>query len=269
MNSTKKLTGILTALCLLFSSCSKEPEPPTEGLFLHYTFDGNIDDLSGNGNEGIDFTAGNFVKGVRGQALDFDGITDYVRLSKSIYTAEGLTFSFWIKPRGSINTENNGVIISKYNMRNDSRCFLIWSFGAYETRNDNRLSAAFYKDRYTSAIHDHVKSYMTTDELPAFPSDPSLWTIANPKKLTIGAWTHCVVNVTGNSIEAWIDGVLCAKKQREYETYFDTPDEPVFIGNCFAIGEGMNNHFNGIIDELRIYNRGLTKEEIQILFEYR
>jgi len=269
MISIKIFACILIIFCLVFNSCSKDPEPTSEGLFLYYTFDGNINDLSGNGNEGINFTAGNYVKGIRDQALDFDGTTDYVKLSKSIYSAEGLTFSFWIKSRGPLNTENNGVIISKYNMRNDSRCFVIWSFGAYETRNDNRLSAAFYKNNFSSAIHDHVKSYMTADELPAFPSDPSLWTIVNPKKLTIGAWTHCVVNVTANSIEAWINGVLCAKKKREYETYFDTPDEPVFIGNCFAIGEGSNNHFNGIIDEFRIYNRGLTEEEIEILFEYR
>jgi hypothetical protein len=100
-----------------------------------------------------------------------------------------------------------------------------------------------------------------------FPSDPSLWTILNPKRLATGNWTHCVVNVTGTTIEAWLNGVLCTKKQREYDTYFDSPDEPVYIGNNLALGGGTNNHFNGVLDELRIYNRGLTKDEIQILYK--
>jgi hypothetical protein len=30
-------------------------------------------------------------------------------------------------------------------------------------------------------------------------------------------------------------------------------------------GGGINNHLNGIIDELRIYNRGLIPGEIKIL----
>lgn len=260
---------ILAAICFVFVACTKEPEPPSEGLILYYTFDGNVNDYSGNSNDGNNFTAGKFINGIRGKALDFNGTDDYIRVSKSIYSAEGLTFSFWIKSRGPVNTENNGVIVSKYNMRTDSRCFLIYSFGAYEGRNDNRLSAAFYKNGYSSGYHDNVKSYMTKDELSAFPSESSLWTIENPVRLRTDIWTHCVVNVTSNNLEVWMDGVLCTKKQREYDTYFDTPDEPVYIGNCFAIGEGENNHFNGMIDELRIYKRGLTRDEIQILYNYR
>lgn len=147
------------------------------------------------------------------------------------------------------------------------RSFVINSFGANETRKDNRLSAAFYKYGYSSGYHDNVKSYMETAELSAYPSDPNLWTILNPRKLEIGAWTHCVINVTATTIEAWINGDLCTKKQREYETYFDSQNEPVYIGNILALGSGDNNHFNGIIDELRIYNRGLTRNEIQILFK--
>lgn len=38
------------------------------------------------------------------------------------------------------------------------------------------------------------------------------------------------------------------------------------LGNILAGGEGSYNHFNGIIDELRIFDRELTKKEIQILF---
>ena len=261
--------GIFLLLtCFIVTSCSKKDDPPTSGLILYYKFNGNVNDASGNNNNGIDSTSsGKYVPGKRGQALDFNGTTDYIQLTNTINSENGLSFSFWIKSRGAIGTENNGVIIGKYNMTSHLRSFVIYSFGAYDTRKDNRLSAAFYKNGNSSYYHDNVKSYMQTAELSDYPSDPSLWTILNPRRLEIGAWTHCVINVTATTIEAWINGVLCTKKQREYETYFDSQNEPVYIGNNLAIGSGSNNHFNGIIDELRVYNRGLTRDEIQILFK--
>jgi len=267
MKSIQHYIVFLFLTFFIVISCSKKEDPPTSGLILYYSFNGNINDASGYNNNGINYTSGKYVPGKRGQALDFNGTTDYIQLTNSINSENGLSFSFWIKSRGAIGTENNGVIIGKYNMTSHLRSFVIYSFGSGETRNDNRLSAAFYRFGYSSAVHDNVKSFLEPGELSAYPSDPSLWTILNPKRLAPGTWTHCVVNVTGTTIEAWINGVLCTKKQREYNTYFDSPDEPVYIGNNLALGSGENNHFNGIIDELRIYNRGLTRDEIQILFK--
>jgi len=262
-----KYTLLLVYFCL--TSCSKEVDPPTNGLILYYTFDNNIKDFSGEHNDGINYTSNKFVNGIRGKALDFNGTTDYIKVSGTINSENGLSFSFWINTRGAAGAENNGVIISKYSMTTNNRCFLVYSFGAYETRDDNRLSAAFYKNGNSSAYHDNVKSYMELSELSSYPTDPSFWSILNPVSLEKGVWTHCVVNLTANTLEIWINGKICTKKQREYDKYFRSPSEPVYIGNCLAIGEGSNNHFNGTIEELRIYERGLTNHEIQVLYKYR
>jgi hypothetical protein len=269
IQSMKSITYFVIFLLSAFivTSCTKKEQPPTSGLILYYSFNGNMNDASGNNNNGINNTSNKYVSGRKGQALDFNGTSDYIELTETINSENGLSFSFWLKSRGASGTENNGVIIGKYNMTADFRSFLIYSFGGGTTRNDNRLSAAFYRFGYSSAVHDNVKSYLEPAELSVFPSDPSLWTILNPKRIVIGTWTHCVVNVTGTTIEVWLNGVLCTKKQREYGIYFDSPDEPVYIGNNLALGGGTNNHFNGVLDELRIYNRGLTRDEIQILFK--
>jgi hypothetical protein len=258
----------LIPVFLLFPACVKRNDniPPTDGLLLYLPFNGNTDDLSGNNNNAIDYTSHKYVKGKRYFALDFDGKSDYLQLQYSINSENGLSFSFWLKTRGANGAENNGAIVSKYNMSRQTRCFMIWSFGSYDTRGDNRLSAAFYKYGTSSGIHDYVKSYMEPVELAIFPN-PALWTISNPLRLTPDTWTHCVINITNTTIETWINGVLCVKKLREYSTYFDTDSEPVLIGNNSAIGEGSNNHFNGALDELRIYNRGLTNDEIRTLFK--
>jgi hypothetical protein len=240
--------------------------PPATGLLLYLPFNGSTSDLSGNRNNATDYTSHKYIQGRRSLALDFNGKSDYLQLKYSVNSGYGLSFSFWLKTRGANGTENNGAIVSKYNMSKQTRSFMIWSFGSYDTRSDNRLAAAFYKYGTSSGIHDHVKSYMEPGELTVFPN-PALWTISNPLRLTPDTWTYCVINVTISTIETWINGVLCVKKLREYSTYFDSNNEPVMIGNNYAIGEGSNNHFNGTLDELRIYNRGLTNDEIRTLFK--
>jgi len=263
------ITGFILLTFLFLVSCRKESDSLDEGLLFYYPFNGNVKDAGGNGNHGVDYSSGNYVAGKIGKALNFNGTTDYVQLSKSIYSGDGLTFSFWIKSRGASGSENNGVIIGKYNMTGNNRCFIVYSFGANETRADNRLSAAFYKEGFSSGFHDNVKSYFEPAELLAFPSNPSLWTISDPKRIETGVWTHCVINVTEKNLEVWLNGSLCVSKQREYSSYYDNSYESVYIGNNPAMGGGINNHFNGVIDELRIYNRELTHEEINKLSSQR
>jgi hypothetical protein len=239
---------------------------PTAGLVLYMPFDGNVNDLSMNNNIGIDYTSKKYVPGKKSQALDFNGTSDYIMLTNTINSQYGLSFSFWVNTRGAQVTENNGSIISKYSKIYNTRCFMVYSFGSYDTRTDNRLSAAFYEYGASSAYHDMTKSYLEPADLLPYPN-PSLWTILNPTRLIPGEWTHCIVNLTPTAIETWINGKLCTKKTREYTSYSTSDTEPVLIGNNYDIGEGTNNHFNGTLDELRVYNRGLTKKEITTLFK--
>lgn len=257
---------LLSTLFLIQNSCVRLDEPPELGLILHMSFDNDIKDRSVFANHGIDYTSGTYVDGRWDEAIDLNGYSDYIKLTNTIYAGEGLSFSFWIKSRGAYGTENNGAIVSKYNMTGHQRSFMIYSFGAYETRSDNRLSAAFYKQSYSASLNDHVKSYLERSELDIFP-DPTLWTILSPRRIEKDKWMHCVINVTENEIQAWLNGVLCVKKKREHSEYFDSDTEAVYIGNNMSGGAGSNNHYNGALDELRIYNRELTAKEIQILYK--
>ncbi len=264
----KKIIPLL--LLVLLISCKKEkddPVIPTSGMVAYFPFDENTNDLSNNENDGIDFTEGSFVSGVKSNALNFNGTTDFIKLTNSINSENGLSVSFWIKTRGANGEQNSGSVLSKYNMSKNKRSFMISSFGAYENRNDNRLSAVFFRDGNTYIYSDLVRSYMEPGEF-GDDSNHDLWIISDARILVLNKWTHCVVNVTDTTIETWINGNLCVKKIREFDSYFSSGDEPIYIGNNISSGEGSNNHFNGVLDELRIYNRGLTIEEIEILYNY-
>ena len=240
--------------------------PPSNGLLLYYPFDGNTNDASGNINNAINYTSNNYVTGKWLQALDFNGTSDYLKLTNTINSDKGLSFSFWLNTRGVNGTENNGTIIGKYNMASNIRCFLVNSFGVNTTRADNYIGVGFFKYGNTSSFRDDVFSNMEPSDLSNY-SNPELWTLVDPKQLITNVWSHCVINVTTSDIEIWINGGLCTKKTREYNSYFINTTEPTYIGNILSGGAGNTNHFNGALDELRIYSGGLTMEEIKTLFK--
>jgi hypothetical protein len=259
---------IFVCILVLASSCRKKDfhKVPTYGVQLYYSFDGNTLDIGPYANHGIDSTAGVYVSGRFGKALNFDGNNDFVKLTETLNSENGLTFSFWVMSRGAATNENNGAIISKYNMTGHIRCFLISSFGANDTRSDNRLSAVFYQEGiYPVLVHDHVKSYLEPSELQVFP-DPSMWDIINPVRLPLNEWVHCVVNMTDEYLEVWLNADLCARKKREHQNYYQDMDEPTYIGNIINGGSGSNNHFNGALDDFLVYNRPLTRDEIHMLY---
>jgi len=243
-------------------------KPTTDGLILYMPFDGNLNDLSSTANNGIDYTMGTYINGKYGQAKEFNGTSDFIKLNRTLNTSAGLSFSFWVNTYGAIGNENNGAIISKYDMAGSNRCLLICSFGTNDKRSVNRINTIFYcSDFSMNTYHDHTMSYLDAADLSEY-SNPSLWTIINPKKLTINSWGHCVVNLTSTNIEIWLDGVLCTMKTREYQTYGNT-SIPTYIGNIPNGGAGSNNHFHGSLDEFRVYDRSLTAAEINSLFSER
>ena len=239
------------------------------GLIAHYSFDQNVQDKSTSENHCYDLTDSLYVDGINGKAKYFDGENDMLQISKSLDASEGLTFSFWLYSEGVISGQENGVIISKYNKDNGGRCFIVNTQASY-TQNNPSLRGNFYYLGSTNMYRDCAYSdIMTMDDIPV-GDDSLLYDLNEPMKLPLNEWTHCVINVTETEVQAWINGILCVSRTREYSeygtgTYTDTLI-PSYIGNCPALGYGDNNHYHGAIDELRIYDRSLTDSEIAFLY---
>ena len=78
-----------------------------------------------------------------------------------------------------------------------------------------------------------------------------------------GDWHHIVGIISGNDISAlYIDGVSSAGAAATYAA-----DSRV-LTNVLEIGSGVSGSesFDGVIDEVRIYNRALSASEVQALY---
>ncbi len=82
--------------------------PDDTDLVAHYPFEGNASDVSGNGNDGTLEGGPQFVTGKVGDALDFDGVDDFVSTGKvasqlGIDGNKPRTVSAWVYTRGYAN----------------------------------------------------------------------------------------------------------------------------------------------------------------------
>ena len=215
------------------------PEAQLENSLVGYwNFDedsGDIaSDVSGNGNDGTIHGA-KLVDGKYGTALEFDGKDDYVHIpnSKTLQdlTESDFTFEAWVKPSDvpphtNTNNRHYGIITRPG-----------WHTGLIYR----------YDKQFSFSLWD---SSNTVFGLGSQVYEP-------------GGWHH-VVGVTDDSSKnmyIYIDGVLAnsSSYSGSLKDYRTLP---------YRIGAGHNSgdykwYFNGIIDEVRIYNYALTESEIK------
>ncbi len=269
----KRTLLVLLVVIMVFTSCYFTSEPdnlPTLGMIAYYSFDGNVKDHYIFGNHCTDSTNSGYVDGINGLAKDFNGISDFLILTNTLDVTDGLTFSFWLRSKGVLIGEQNGIVISKYDDSVSGRCFIVNTQATW-TENNPSLRTNLYAYGNSSNYRDCVYSDIMTKEDTPPGIDTSLITLYEPMKLPLNEWTHCVINVTNTQVQAWINGTLTVTKEREYETYCNEPvygygEIPTYIGNCVEGAEGHNNHYHGAIDEMRIYKRPLSPEEIIYIF---
>jgi hypothetical protein len=104
----KKLLFVL----LVLSVTAKAQVPsyiPTNGLVGYWPFNGNANDASGNGNNGVvnGATLTSDRNGNSNSAYSFNGVNDFVEVnhSASLAFSTGVTFSSWLNiPDSSLNT---------------------------------------------------------------------------------------------------------------------------------------------------------------------
>jgi len=212
----------------------------TSGIIGYWKFDEasgtTLIDSSEKGNNGVLMNGPVWTAGKFGNALSFDGINDYVITSTPATTqTDNWTMAAWVNPAG-IN--QYGVIAhngrENYNLGGSNNGYsLVISDGAGGTGNT------------LIGIANGL----------AFIGSGYNFSSAN-------VWYHVVMLSDSGTTKFYVNGVQTATTTSR--TY-NVPTTGVTIG---AFQPWNTKFFNGSIDEVRVYNRSLTAQEIQELYNF-
>ncbi len=197
----------------------------------YYPLDTNANDFSINGFNGQSYNT-QIVPGIFNNAYNFNGINSKVISSGDNRNITNVvTVSAWVRT----DSQNRyGFVVSKYDWRIDKGFHLaVWNNGH-----------AFLAGRNTSNNYIMVLSQMPVND---------------------GKWHHLLGVIDGNTWKLWVD---CELQNTVYSSASNpnlTNNEALAFG-YYPLGDnGNHRYFDGDIDEVYLYNRQLTQNELDIL----
>ena len=239
-----KLTTTLLGLMLL-SSFLSDAQVSTIGLVGDYSFSGNANDNSGLGNNGIVWGA-TLATGKSGQpnsAYHFDGSTNYIEVpnAPSLNLTSNMTLNIVFQLETFTNNpcQSNTLIQKWSSLNSGGYCFQI---------SDNGL------DFDCNAIDTNL------DVLYCIIGSSSSNVNLNYGHFIHSNTWYCATYTYSLGIEKiYIDGALV--NSHSISTLTGTNAQSLFFGlNTLGIPA-----FNGIIDDIKIYNRALSDAEVAAL----
>lgn len=205
---------------------------PTDGLIGWYPFNGNANDESGNGNNGSvngpNLTFDRF--GTNNSAYDFDGGTEIITLSSPFASGVNeMTILVWFKPEFSSPTPNQVISVFQQDGPLDDGV----SYLSYYPNSNLRYGFGTGNGNFNDVVTD-------------YPSQE---------------WHCAVMTYNGSSLKAYMDNSLLGSSSL-------TPAEYNSLA-AFTIGNLDGNPvqgFIGTIDDIGIWNRALSEQEITGIF---
>jgi len=208
---------------------------PKYEAIAYYSFNGNANDDSGNGNNGVESGDISYVSGLKGLAASFDGLSN-IQVQHPIGLNNDFSMSFWMKT----NTTK-------------AAAGLITEHGSCTSETSN-----FYTIIYGPAGHDLYSGQMQFQVKNSSRMDtPSSQVIDNQ-------WHHIATVTDDGTMRMYIDGNL-AVNDEIFSDLSDFNDVTLSIGGFYADMCSENHNYEGLLDEVRIYNRALSANEVQSL----
>jgi len=205
------------------------------GLVLYLELDnasGDAIDVSGNGNDGT-IAGATRTLGKKGRALDFDGSNDYITCGTvASLKVTQWTILLWVKPDGYIAPGNEGA---KVVCRSDASNYDLW----FNISDTGKLETGFKAS---------IGGYKST---------------VSRAGVSLGEWTFIASMFDGTYLKLYRNSIrLPTVTTPDYSAFTpNTSDIPFWIGRLFNI-----YGFDGIMDEIMVYNRALSEAEIVKLY---
>jgi hypothetical protein len=85
--------------------------------------------------------------------------------------------------------------------------------------------------------------------------------LQGPSEIPLNEWTHLAISYDGTTKRIYVNGLEMASKEELGALVYDAAAVPVTIGSDWVSNQS-GSHFIGSIDEVALYNRALTADEI-------
>jgi concanavalin A-like lectin/glucanase superfamily protein len=224
----------------------------TQGVIDYYPFHGNATDASGHHHDGLALSVGfppdyagngtppTLVKnkyGVANDAYMFDGLSDEIDVDPIFDPKKPVTqFSFYVRYK----SDGNGTLLNSGDGYDP--------FDPYFALRTSPYGIVFTWSDYFNA-DGTIQASVNTGPLPA-------------KRVF---WNDVVVNYSNSTLTVYLNGTLLATTKTTFPT-------PAHFGSDLLIGDEQirypSNFFNSAIDEVSVYNRPLTTDEIAYLYAH-
>jgi len=232
------VTAVALIAGLLITSLSAAGETDS-GIVAQWHFDEGsgkaVRDSSDNSNNGEFFGKPQWGKGVSGSAIALDGDSNVcVTTGRPLGIDKTATMEAWIKPE-----DTNGKILMKFT---GERLFTFSCTGP----------------RYGLPTRGLVFGIKTA------PDKPNLAVDREVEELWDGKWHYVAVTCDGSMMKIYVDGRMDFFSAEQLEGTVDPGITPLYIG---GYGQSPGRQFKGMIDEVTIWKRALTGEEIKQRYE--
>jgi hypothetical protein len=220
---------------LNWTAAPRECMTPVPGIAGWWPMDGSLADMRGS-NSGIMAGGAAFTNGIAGDALQFDGRDDAVRILSSpeldVGTGDGLTVGAWILP---LDISRQRPVVQ---WASDSGVLGVQLGIALRMGDGTGGHASFFADFVDTGGISHR--------------------IASPPGFFNQSWHHLAATydkATGKAV-LYINGSIAAEK--ELGTFTPRTALDVVIGGAV----GTQRPFFGVIDEVIIHGRALSQPEV-------
>ena len=230
----KKLL-FLTMGVLVFTFCLVETSDavPLNGLVAYYDFEGNVLDSSSEGNDGTVNGGITFTTGISGQGADIAGNIIVSSPSGIPYSSASRTLSAWASMTSGNASATDQFVVGYGNLANAEMFALQYGLG-------NSFD-------YGAWLHGCIPDVECNT--------------GSPGDITLNTFFHILATYDDftDLLSVYLNGVL----YQSATVAANTGATDLFIG---GYGAGNILTFNGVIDEVGVWDRVLTANEIQGLF---